>query len=159
MKIALACVVVAGIGIGLVLPGASRPVIAAPPPAIVGAPELRRETVIERSDNGHFYTVANVNGEPIKFVVDTGATDIALTVADARRLGLKVDSGNFYPVARTASGVAMGQAVRLKTVDLDGKSVDDIGAVVLDGLDISLLGQNYLRHVDLRIAGDAMVLR
>ena len=159
MKFAFLAVTMIGIALGLMLPGGKPK--AAPPPvaAVVPAAEKPRETVIERADNGHFFTVANVNGEPIKFVVDTGATTVALTQDDARRAGIEFDPGQFGVVGSGASGDVRGQRVLLDDVVLDGKRVSGIHALVLEGLTISLLGQNYLSHVDLSISGDRMTLK
>jgi aspartyl protease family protein len=163
MKLAILTVTVAGIAIGLALPGGKpKAIAAAPPPLVAGetARDTPRETVLERGGNGHFYTVADVNGEPIKFVVDTGATVVALTMSDARRIGINFDPGSFEVVGSGASGDVRGTEVLLKDVVLDGKRVSDIHALVLEGLTISLLGQNYLRHLDnVSISGDTMKLR
>jgi len=172
MKYALLVVTVIGIAIGLALPGAKRaPITAAPPataapsaaaasPAASAPADQPQPTVIDRADNGHFFTVADVNGEPIKFVVDTGATEVALTQDDARRAGVKFDAGQFDVIGTGASGDVRGQEVQLEDVVLDGKRVSGIHAVVLDGLTISLLGQNYLRRLDsVAISGDKMTLR
>ena len=119
-----------------------------------------RDTVIERGYSGHFYTVAEVNDEPIRFVVDTGASVVALTQEDARRAGVAFDPGAFAVVAQGASGAVRGQEVVLRDVALDGKRVAEVHAVVLEGLGVSLLGQNYLRHLDtVSISGDRMTLR
>lgn len=164
MKYALLVVTLIGIVIGLTLPGAKRAPVVAPPVAaeLAAAPptDQPRPTVLDRADNGHFFTVADVNGEPIKFVVDTGATEVALTQDDARRAGIKFDPGQFDVVGTGASGAVRGQEVELEDVVLDGKRVSGIHAVVLDGLTISLLGQNYLRRLDsVAISGDKMTLK
>ncbi len=163
MKYALLAVTVGGIAIGLMLPGAKRAPVAATPAAAaqpVAAADQPRPTVLDREDNGHFFTVADVNGEPIRFVVDTGATTVALTKDDARRAGVKFDEGQFGVVGTGASGDVRGQVVELDDVVLDGKRVSGIHALVLEGLTISLLGQNYLSHLDsVSISGDKMTLK
>jgi aspartyl protease family protein len=131
-----------------------------PRTASVSVGDNPRETVIDRGDNGHFTTVAEVNGEPIRFVVDTGATTVALTQDDARRAGVAFDTSQFAVIGKGASGDVRGQEVTLRDVELEGKRVDDVRAVVLDGLGVSLLGQNYLRHLDtVSISGDRMTLK
>ncbi len=160
MRVAIIIVTCVGIGIGLALPGAKRaPVAAAPAAAAAVNTDAPRPTVLEREDNGHFFTVADVNGEPIRMVVDTGATEIALTEADARRIGVDFNPATYEVVGTGASGDIHGQEVLLDNVVLDGKRVSGLHALVLEGLTISLLGQNYLRHYDISIAGDTMTLK
>jgi aspartyl protease family protein len=154
MKIALAIVTVAGVAIGLSVPGARpvpRPPVAAPGNAAPAA------TVIDRASSGHFLTVANVNDAPIRFVVDTGADTVALTQDDARRAHIAFDPAQFEVIGRGASGAVRGQAVRIAGIDLDGKRVSDVSGVVLAESDVSLLGQSYLRRMNtVSISGDTM---
>ena len=157
-------VILIGILVGFALPNgkphAAVPAPIAAPAAAAAPADAPRETVLERRPNGHFSTVAEVNGEPIHFVVDTGADTVALTIEDARQARVPFDPNAFEVVARGASGPVRGQVVTLNDIVLDGKRVDDIQAVVLEGLDVSLLGQNYLRHLDtVSISGDQMTLR
>jgi aspartyl protease family protein len=135
--------------------------VAAVNPAEAKEPEPTPvDTVIQRDLNGHFFAHAQVNGEPIRFVVDTGADMVALTIEDARRAGVEFSEAQFEPVARTASGVAMGQKVTLRNVTLDGKKVEDVHAAVIRDLDVSLLGQTYLSHINsVQLQGDEMVLK
>src|SRR5262245_46638964 len=92
---ALVIVVTAGLLIGLAWPS-GRETPAAVAVAQTGA---RKETVLERESNGHFYTHAKVNDrELIHFVVDTGATVVVLTVDDARRLGVPINPAEFTVV-------------------------------------------------------------
>lgn len=147
----------ATIGAGLML-GALWPQPAQLPAA--ATTERARKTVIERGSGGGFYVTAQVNGAPVRFVVDTGADQVALTKEDAARAGIPFDPARFTAVARTASGVGMGQMVRINVLDVEGKARDGVGAMVLDGLDTSLLGQNYLSRLDgVEITGDKMILR
>ena len=164
MKWALITMVAIGVAIGIAVPG-KRPVpvaLAATSPAAAPRSDEQapRQTVILRDMNGHFFAHGEVDGEPIRFVVDTGADMVALTIEDARRAGVEFSEAQFEPVGRTASGVALGQNVMLKSVTLDGKKVEDVHAAVIRDLDVSLLGQSYLRHIDsVQLRGDEMVLR
>lgn len=160
MKWALIVVVAIGVWIGVTVPD-KKPVVAPVAASASGIAQPKPErTVIQRDMNGHFLAHGEVNGEPIRFVVDTGADMVALTVEDARRAGIEFSEANFIPVARSASGVAYGWHIRLKNVTLDGKKVEDVPAAVIRGLDVSLLGQSYLRHIDsVQLQGDEMVLR
>lgn len=160
MKLALLLVTVAGIAIGLALPGGKR---AAPPVAAAAAEPAESppvDTVLDRSPSGHFLAVAAVNGEPIRFLVDTGADMVALTMEDAKRAHIAFDPAQFQVVARGASGDVRGQEIRIAKIDLDGKRASDVRGVVLEGSDVSLLGHSYLRRMaDVQIKGDQMILR
>jgi len=159
MKIVLAIVVVTGIAIGLAVPVAKSPAPAAV--AATGPPEDKPiDTVLERTGRGHFLAIADVNGEPIRFVVDTGADTVALTMGDARRAHIAFDPGRFDIVGRGAGGDVRGEEVRIDTIVLDGKRATNVSGVVLEGADVSLLGHTYLRRLsDVQIKGDQMILR
>lgn len=121
---------------------------------------LDNAATLARQGDGHFSTSVRVDGQPVEMVVDTGATTVALTVADAQRLGLAIDPATFHVVGTGASGPVMGQAVTLTDVAVGDQQVAQVGAVVLAGLDRSLLGQSYLRRLDrVAIDGDTMTLR
>jgi aspartyl protease family protein len=174
MKAALLVVIAIGVAIGVSMPPRrDAPVTAAPPtmaaPAPTSAPAVAivpgepmvspGGTVLQRDDRGHFIAFAQVNGETIRFVVDTGASVVALTAEDAARAHVAVDPGAFVAVGQGASGEVRGQPVRLASVALDGKQAADVQAVVLPDAHVSLLGQNYLRRLSVSIQGDTMTLR
>lgn len=118
-------------------------------------------TILDRAPDGHFYVQANVNNQPVRFMVDTGASGIALTGADAARIGLSFDPAEFQIVGTGASGPVMGKQVTLDTVQVEGKTANGLPAAILaDGLDVSLLGQSFLSRYDhVGIANDRMELR
>lgn len=101
-----------------------------------GAIELRR------GPDGHYHWPGTINGRPVQFVVDTGATATAISSALARELGLKSDG----PVqSMTAAGVAMGEAVRADVELRGGVRAERLRIVALPGLgDRPLLGMNVL---------------
>lgn len=116
--------------------------------------------VLQREPNGHFYADAEVNNMTIRFVVDTGATGIALTRDDARRAGLAVSAGMFEVVAEGASGDVKGEWVTLDSVKLGQEEAKQVPAVILDGGQQSLLGQSFLQQFNsVEIKGERMVLR
>jgi aspartyl protease family protein len=122
--------------------------------------EPRKVTELTRSDNGHFYTYAKVNGELVRFLVDTGASGVALNTEDAARVGLKVDPASFEVVGQGASGPVRGKLVTIDSVEVDGKLVNDVSGVVLADSDLSLLGQSYLTRMgEVQMSGDYMILR
>lgn len=164
MKIPLLIVTMAGIVIGLAMPTVkmATPSAKAAAPAAPAPPALPRpvDTVLDRSPGGHFIAVADVNGEPTRFVVDTGADTVALTMADATRAHIAFDPTQFRVVGRGASGDVRGQEVQIDRIVLDGKEATALRGVVLEGSDISLLGHSYLRSIsDVQIKGDKMILR
>ena len=124
------------------------------PSVAPGAVDLRR------AGDGHFYADAQVEGQPVRMVVDTGATAVALTVDDARRLGLPIDPAGFRVIGAGASGPVRGAAVTLGDVAVGGRHVGQVQAAVVEGLDRSLLGQSFLRRLDeVWIDGDTLTLR
>jgi aspartyl protease family protein len=152
---ALLFVVVIGIVIGLAWPSGRA---SAPQASAVSAPDndQPRETVLERSEGGHFYANVEVNGELVRFLVDTGATGVALTESDAERIGLDFDRSAYEQVGVGASGPVRGKFVTLDKVSLDGKAAHDVDGAILEGSDISLLGQDYLGRFSVEMRGDTM---
>ena len=106
------------------------------------------EISLERSADKHFYAEAEVNGQQIRFLVDTGASEIALTEADARKVGLTVDPEKYELVGHGASGMVRGQYVDLQSIDLGGIRESGAKAVIVQGANVSLLGQPFLENVD-----------
>lgn len=97
--------------------------------------------------DGHAYLTAEVNGSNVRFVVDTGASLVALTRKDAERLGLEPDKLIYYDKANTANGVVATAPVTIDTLRIGDFTGRNIKAVVIDGdLGISLLGMEYLRQ-------------
>lgn len=148
-------VVAVGVAIGLLLPSGK------PAPAVAAVPGAAREVVLTRGSTGHFFTRAKVNGKPgVKFIVDTGASIVALTMDDAQRLGIPVDPSKFTVIGEGASGAVRGQRVMLDSVDVDGIRVNNVRGVVLESSTLSLLGQSFLGSVDqVSIAGDYLSLK
>ena len=113
-----------------------------------------------RARDGHYYLTLQINGNPIRFVVDTGATEMVLTQADAARVGLDLDSLNYLGRANTANGEVRTAFVRLDQVALGGIVDQNVPAVVNEGeMEGSLLGMGYLqRWGRIEIAGGELVL-
>lgn len=115
---------------------------------------------VPRHPDGHFYLTLDIEGTPVRFVVDTGATDMVLTREDAIRVGIDPDRLVYQGRARTANGEVRTARVRLDRVAL-GPVVDSrVPAWVNEGrMDTSLLGMSYLQRFErLEIAGDRLVL-
>lgn len=102
---------------------------------------------IPRSADGHYYLSARVNGSALRFVVDTGASDIVLSRADARLAGIDPDSLVYTGRANTANGTVATASVRLDRFSVEGIEDRDLRASVTDGdMGISLLGMRYLER-------------
>ena len=126
---------------------------------VVTSPNGTQQLRIPRSGDGHFYVHAMVNGQLVRFLVDTGATGIALTMEDAERVGVKVSPSSFQVVGSGASGPVMGQTFQIDSVELGGREVANLRGDVLQGLDISLLGQSFLtRTGGVEMHADEMII-
>lgn len=116
------------------------------------------ELVLQRNRAGHFLADGEVNGTRVTFLLDTGATYIAIPGEVARQLKLKVGP----PITlQTAAGAATGYPTRLESVRLAGIEMRDMGAVVSEGLEpgLVLLGMNFLKRLELTQRGEQLVLR
>jgi len=117
------------------------------------------QTVIRRKAAGRFYLDADVNGQPVRFLIDTGADVVALTTDDAARLDIDADPATFRPIARTASGTGYGATVTIERLDVAGRELRDVRAVVVDGLETNLLGQSVLRQLGrIELHGNEMTI-
>ena len=118
----------------------------------------RQRTVLAADASGHFIAEGAINGGPLRFVVDTGATVIALPAREAVRLGID------YRKGRTGTTLTAGGSVPVFRVTLDRVKVGAIelrsveGLVIEQGLDIALLGMSFLSRVEMRNEGQVMTL-
>jgi aspartyl protease family protein len=133
--------------------------IAAPPvPAAVAARPLApataeaansRTITVSRDQRGQFAVDARVDGRPVGFMVDTGASVIALTERDAARLGIHPPQSAFVAEVKTANGTVRGAPTRLDLVEVGGLAVRDVAALVLpdQSLNENLLGLSFLSRL------------
>ena len=128
------------------------------PRQAVFAEEGRIEIPLAR--DGHYHMTLGVNGTPVEFVVDTGASDIVLSREDAARSGISVDGLPFLGTANTANGTVRTARVRLSEVDLGGIVDRNVPALVNGGaMEGSLLGMAYLnRFSEVSFGNGKMVL-
>jgi aspartyl protease family protein len=110
-----------------------------------GAPASGQEGEVAKSADGHYWAQGEVNGRAVRFLVDTGATAVALTAEDAVRLGLDPKTLRYGYQVMTASGQVRAAEVKLASISVAGAKVDDVDALVIEkGLPSSLLGMSYL---------------
>jgi aspartyl protease family protein len=122
--------------------------------------ELDQSIELTRDSNGYFFADVQINGAPVHMLIDTGATDVALTRDDARAAGIATSIGMNDVVGEGAGGAVTGEEVTLDRVTLGGKTAESLPAVVLSGGGQSLLGQSFLsKFASVKIEGDRMVLR
>jgi clan AA aspartic protease (TIGR02281 family) len=144
-----------------------RPAAPAPPPPSAGAtaaptapsggnnaaPTILRvgpavRTLVYRTDQrGHVALTAMVNGAPVRFLVDTGASRVTLTAEDARAAGIGPGELVFNQRSLTANGLAREAPVTLREIRIDRLSIDNVSAAVNENLTMSLLGMSFLRRL------------
>lgn len=157
------------------LPGRTHatPPVAAPPapmvsdasPVVVDGtdpPHAEAGTItLPRTYDGHFFVSGDVAGKPLRFIVDTGASTVALSQADARAIGVDVDHLSFNGQAQTASGPTPVAPVTLPRLRIGDIQLMDVRALVLRDAPpgIALLGQSFLGRIDkVSIEGDQLTL-
>jgi aspartyl protease family protein len=115
---------------------------------------------VPRSGDGHYYLTLEIDGQRVRMVVDTGATDMVLSRADAQRVGLDTETLTFTGRAQTANGMVRTARVTLDEVSVGGIIDRNVTAWVNEGdMAISLLGMSYLqRFARIEIERDRLVL-
>jgi aspartyl protease family protein len=125
------------------------------------APSGSRSVSIPRDARGHFQTEGRIDGQRIDFMVDTGASVIALNEKSAARFGLRPQRGDYNATVATANGTIKAARARLAMVELGGLVVRDVEAMVLpdEALSENLLGLSFLSKLKrFEYAGGKMVL-
>jgi aspartyl protease family protein len=123
-----------------------------------GAQLSGARVVLTAGPGGHFMTDGQINGRTVQFMVDTGATSIAMSESDARRIGLNYRNGE--PVRMgTANGVTQGWRISLNTVRVGDVMISGVEAVVTPGeMPYVLLGNTFLSRFQMTRNNDQMVL-
>ena len=130
-------------------PSATAPGTAASEPAAAAPRGAMPNTLVYHANTqGHVLLEADVNGTPVHFLLDTGATQVALTLNDAAAAGLGRSDLAFKSTVATANGPARVAPVTLREVRIGQFSTGDVPAVVIENLGISLLGQSFLKRLD-----------
>jgi len=116
------------------------------------------KVVLTAGSGGHFFTQGQINGRAVQLVVDTGATAVSLSTADAQRIGLNYQSGQPVQMS-TANGVIPAWRVKLASVRLGDVVVYDLDAVVSSGsMPYVLLGNSFLSRFQMTRTNEQMVL-
>lgn len=122
--------------------------------AVVNGAEL----VLQRNRGGHYVAPGIIDGEPVTFLLDTGATQVALPSSLAKKLSLR--RGPSVQI-QTANGTVVGYQTRLASVQLGPIEVRNVPALVTEGLSEGavLLGMSFLKHVEFTQRGDRLILK
>jgi aspartyl protease family protein len=134
-------------------PAGSPPAAAGPPSRNVSAPTVLRPAPLARTltyhadERGHVALTALVNGSPVRFLVDTGASRVTLTAEDARAVGIGRGELVFNERSQTANGWAREAPLTLREIRIEQFSIDNVAAAVNDNLTVSLLGMSFLRRL------------
>ncbi|WP_284155297.1 retropepsin-like aspartic protease family protein [Sulfuricystis multivorans] len=127
--------------------------------SVVSVPKAEKPALVLTADaQGHFVTSGSINGEPMRFLVDTGATFVSLGAADARRA--RVDLGNAKPaMTQTANGMTRVWRVRLTSVRVGNITLRDVEATVHEhDMPVVLLGMSFLKRMEMRRDGTTLSL-
>lgn len=121
-----------------------------------GAGDTR--VVLTAGEGGHFFAQGQINGRTVQLVVDTGATLVSLSVAEAERVGLNYKSAQAVQLS-TANGVIGGWRLKLASIKIGGVTVYNVDAIVSSGaMPYVLLGNSFLSHFQMTRDNDQMVL-
>ncbi len=124
--------------------------------AVAGEELASGEIMIPRSRDGHYYVRGKINGHPVDFMVDTGASTVSISRGVARNAHL---ARGMPATFHTANGAVRGEIVSGQTIEAGGIVIEGLSVGVGVQGDIALLGQNFLRKVDVLQSGDKMLLR
>jgi aspartyl protease family protein len=116
-----------------------------------------KEVVLKRNRAGHYLANGKINGHPVVFLLDTGATDVALPEKLADRIGLEK---GYEARAQTANGIARSYMTLLKHVSIGEIRLYGIRASILPGMKSNqvLLGMSFLKQLEMRQKGDTLTL-
>lgn len=123
---------------------------------------VKSETVsIPMNNAGQYQGAGTINGQPVSFLIDTGASIVAMNSGDATRLGIDYAGQGRARHVTTAGGVVKSWAINLDSIQVGGIRVDNVPAAVLKGAYPKqiLLGMTFLRNVDMKQSAGVMVLK
>ncbi len=123
-----------------------------------GSKSSGSKIVLTAGDGGHFLAQGSINGKAVQFMVDTGATTVAMGAAEAKRMGIDYAAGKPVRMS-TANGQALGYLLTLNTVRIGDVEVQNVEAIVSQqAMPYVLLGNSFLTRFSMRRDADQMVL-
>lgn len=128
---------------------------------LAGAPAISGEPMtLRKSEDGHFWVTADVNGRPMRFMVDSGATFTAISTEAAQAAGIEPSGLGLKTVIETANGMVEADRATVKDLRVGSLSMRDHDVLISDGLgDTNLLGMNFLSELESwRVEGSSMIL-
>ena len=129
--------------------------------ATYAVPTRHEIRIVKDTRRDGYFVDGLINGQPIRFLVDTGATSVAMSERHAAQLGISHRVDGVKVGVGTASGRALGHQIRLREVSVGGLRMNNVHAVVIDGDSprFVLLGMNVLEQFDLRQKENLLILR
>jgi aspartyl protease family protein len=134
--------------------------VAQPAPAAATASANSRSMTIRRGDNGHYNVEGSIDGRRMDFLIDTGATVIALRERDAASLGIHPSARDYTAMVSTANGTLRGARVELNRVEVGPLTAYNVPALILpdEALGQNLLGMSFLSRVRMTQENGRLVL-
>ena len=122
------------------------------------SPPDQTSAMLNANANGHFISSGSINGAPVKFLVDTGATLVAISLQEARRIGINYLKGE-RGLVNTANGAAEVYLVKFDTVKIGDLTLNNVdGMVINSDMPYALLGMSFLSRVEMKREGMNMML-
>jgi len=123
-------------------------------------PTSNRSMVLTASTDGHFYVMGEVNGAPVRFIIDTGSSGVVLSPADAQRAGIDLATLKYSSPGETANGVGYDAETKVASLSVGPLRLANVPLQVnKTPMSASLLGMSFLRQADITTHGDQMTLR
>lgn len=125
----------------------------------LGSATAVETAVVHANPQGHYIAEGSINGQPVRFLVDTGATMVSMGISEARRLGLDKRGGQ-RALSQTAGGVVEVTRVRLERVSLGDINLDGVEASINpNDMPVILLGMSFLNRTDMKVEGSLLKLK